>query len=212
MTLIQIQQALQRRVGKRDQLTQQTEGLTKKIEVLTQDQKELQRALDIIQLNAKLTQQQLEIHIGELVTLALEAVFPRPYKFVLKFELRRNRTEADLLLEDENGNCIKPMDAAGGGVVDVASFALRLALWSLVRPKPRAVMILDEPFRFLSRDLQPRAGAMVKEMSRKLGIQFLIITHEDDLVKTADKTFRVSKINGRSTITLEAELESHPPQ
>jgi DNA repair exonuclease SbcCD ATPase subunit len=167
---------------------------------LSQEQEDIARAIEIIQQVAKLTQQQLEIHISELVTLALEAVFPNPYKMVLKFETRRNRSEADLLLQDENGNLLSPMDSVGGGVVDVAAFALRIALWSLKRPRPRTVMIMDEPFRFLSTDLQDRAGRMIKEISVKLGIQFIIVTHEENLLETADKVFKVFIKDGISSI------------
>ncbi len=196
-----IHNVLQQQVGRRDQLQQQVTEATTQLATLSQEQEDIARALEIIQQVAKLTQQQLEIHISELVSLALEAVFPNPYKMVLKFETRRNRSEADLLLQDENGNLLSPMDAVGGGVVDVAAFALRIALWSLKRPKPRAVMIVDEPFRFLSSDLQDRASKMLKEISEKLGIQFLIVTHEEQLLEGADKIFHVFNKEGASCIT-----------
>jgi len=195
-----IHTTLQRSAGRRDQLQTERDATAEKLSTLSQEQEDITRSLEIIQQVAKLTQQQLEIHISELVSLALEAVFPNPYKMVLKFETRRNRSEADLLLQDENGNLLSPMDAVGGGVVDVAAFALQIALWSLKRPKPRAVMIMDEPLRFLSADLQDRAGRMIKEISAKLGIQFIIVTHEKNLLEAADKVFEVSIKDGVSTI------------
>lgn len=193
-----IHSTLQRKAGRRDQLASELTATSNRLETLTQEQEDISRALEIIQVTAKITQQQLEIHISELVSLALEAVFPSPYKMVLKFETRRNRSEADLLLQDENGNLLNPMDAVGGGVVDVAAFALRIALWSLKQPRPRAVMIMDEPLRFLSKDLQPRAGIMISEISKKLGIQFVIVSHEEGLTENADHVFSVSINNGVS--------------
>ncbi len=190
-----IHSTLQRKAGRRDQLASELTATSTRLKTLTQEQEDITRSLEIIQCVAKLTQQQLEIHISELVSLALEAVFPNPYKMVLKFETRRNRSEADLLLQDENGNLLNPMEAVGGGVVDVAAFALRVALWSLKRPKPRPVMVMDEPFRFLSSDLQDRASKMLKEISDKLGIQFLIVTHEENLLKAGDRVFDI-KLNG----------------
>jgi DNA repair exonuclease SbcCD ATPase subunit len=191
---------LQRKAGRRDQLQQERDATAEKLTALVQEQTDIARALEIIQITAKLTQQQLEIHISELVSLALEAVFPNPYKMVLKFETRRNRSEADLLLQDENGNLLNPMDSVGGGVVDVASFALRIALFSLKRPKPRAVMLMDEPLRFLSSDLQDRASRMIKEVSDKLDIQFLIISHDEKLIESADKVIRVLNDHGTTSI------------
>lgn len=196
-----IHSALQRKAGRRDQLASELAATSTRLETLTQEQEDISRALEIIQVTAKLTQQQLEIHISELVSLALEAVFPNPYKMVLKFETRRNRSEADLLLQDENGNLLNPMDAVGGGVVDVAAFALRIALWSLKRPRPRAAMIMDEPFRFLSADLQDRASRMLKEISQRLGVQFLIVTHEENLLAAGDKTFRAANQSGTTRLT-----------
>jgi DNA repair exonuclease SbcCD ATPase subunit len=195
-----IQTALQRKAGRRDQLQQQVTNTTAQLATLSQEQEDTIRALEIIQQVAKLTQQQLEIHISELVSLALEAVFPSPYKMVLKFETRRNRSEADLLFQDGDGNLLSPMEAVGGGVVDVAALALRIALWSLKRPRPRAVMIMDEPLRFLSSDLQDRASRMLKEISSKIGIQFLIVTHEQNLLEAADKVFEVGLEDGESKV------------
>lgn len=198
--LNQLSDELQRAAGRRDQLRSQITSTTSELERLTQEQEDIVRALEIIQTVAKLTQRQLEIHISELVSLALEAVFPNPYRLVLKFESRRNRSEADLLLQDADGNLLSPMDSVGGGVVDVAALALRIALWSLKRPRPRAVMIMDEPLRFLSADLQGRASLMLKEISEKLGIQFIIVTHEDNLLEAADKVFQVGIKGGVSHV------------
>jgi DNA repair exonuclease SbcCD ATPase subunit len=82
----------------------------------------------------------------------------------------------------------------------VASFALRIASWSMEYPRLRNVIILDEPMRFLSEDLQEKASAMIKELSEKLGLQFIIITHEKELASYADKEFRVTINKGVSNI------------
>jgi DNA repair protein SbcC/Rad50 len=194
---------IQRRAGERDSVARSLAAFEEDLKQALADSEALERSQEIIRVTAKRTQEELEIHVSELVSLALEAVFPKPYKLVLKFELRRNRTEADLLLQDEKGNLVRPMDAVGGGVVDVAAFALRVALWSLRKPRPSPVMILDEPFRFLSRDLQARACQMLREISGKLGIQFLIVTHEEELMGAADRVFRVEKKKGETKVRAE---------
>jgi len=202
MTLKQIQSAVACKVGERDMLGKQLKESKRTVVSLRHEKENIEKATEIIQTVAQLTQKQLEYHISEVVTLALEAVFPRPYKFVVNFVLRRNRTEADLLLEDEAGNQVNPMDATGGGVVDVAAFALRVAIWTLSKHKLRNTLIMDEPFRFISTDLQPRAGEMLKEISKKLGIQMIIISHEEELLDAADKVFRVTNRKGKSVISL----------
>jgi DNA repair exonuclease SbcCD ATPase subunit len=86
------------------------------------------------------------------------------------------------------------------GAVDVASFALRIASWSMARPRTDNVIILDEPFRFLSENYQERASNMLREVSQKLGIQLIIVTHETVLTTSADRIFEVSIKKGISQI------------
>jgi len=196
-----IQSTIQRQAGRRDQLLYNLSETKAAVKTLVQEQTDLARALEIIQVVSKLTQQELEIHISELVSLALEAVFPRPYKLVLSFELRRNRSEADLLLEDEDGNRVNPMDSVGGGVVDVAAFALRIALFTLKQPRPNNVIIVDEPFKFLhSIELQAQVGVLLKEISRKLKIQLIVVSDQKIMAEKADKCFLIENKNRVSMV------------
>jgi DNA repair exonuclease SbcCD ATPase subunit len=148
---------------------------------------------------AQQTQKQLEFHISEIVTLAMSAVFDEPYSFKIDFVQRRNKTEADLWFV-RDGEQFRPLDASGGGAVDVAAFALRVAMWSLRRPRSRATLILDEPLKMLSRDLMPKAASMIAEVSRRLGLQIILVSHSEELIEKADKTFRVFIKKGISEI------------
>ena len=149
-----------------------------------------EKARLIFQLVAKKTQENLEFHISKLVTTALAAVFPDNIEFVVRIETRRNKTECDLLFK-EFGQEYKPLDGSGFGAVDIASFALRIAFWSLKKNRP--TMILDEPIRNLSPDLQHKASDMLQMISTKLGIQIIMVSHQEDINIAADKTFIVSK-------------------
>ena len=63
------------------------------------------------------------------------------------------------------------------------------------------MIILDEPFRFISRDLQARAGEILKMLSQKLGLQILMVTHIGEMIDIADKVFEVKKnLDGRSVV------------
>jgi ABC-type uncharacterized transport system YnjBCD ATPase subunit len=186
----------ERRQGQYDQLLKQKAGIEERILCLKQQYEDTRTAQALIQTVAQATQKQLEYHISELVSLALAAVFPHPYSLRLDFELRRGRSEAVLSFSRGDGERIDPLSASGGGPVDVACWALRVSLWSLRNPKSRRTILLDEPFRFVSRDLQPRASAMLKEISAKMKLQFIIVTHEENLVECADRVFEVT-MNGK---------------
>lgn len=147
-----------------------------------------EKALEVVKAVGLKTQQQLQFHISDITSLALEAVFPDPYKLTVEFIERRNKTECDLYFE-RDGEKIDPISASGGGAVDIAAFALRIASWSMEYPRSNNVIILDEPMRFLSIDMQEKASLMLKELSDKLNIQFIIITHENSLTVHADKVF-----------------------
>jgi len=94
-----------------------------------------------------------------------------------------------------DGVRMNPSADSGGGAVDVAAFALRLSLWSLQNPRSRNTIILDEPFRFLSKDLHHKAGELLKQISETLGIQLIIVTHEKELQQYANKVFTVDMVD-----------------
>ena len=181
-------------------LTKKTIKKTKKR--INQNTKELyqqEQALIVVREVGLQTQSQLQFHISDITSLALEAIFNDPYKLEAEFVERRNKTECDLYFT-RNGERINPIDASGGGTVDVASFALRIASWSMQNPKSRNTIILDEPLKFLSADMQEKASQMLKEISTKLGIQFIIVTHESTLTPFADKIFETRIRKGITTI------------
>ena len=185
--------------GRRYQIESSITELTTRVKETGRELRKLEQAREIIREVGLKTQEQLSFHIGDITSLALEAVFPNPYELVAEFVQRRNKTECDLYFS-RDGEKVDPIAASGGGAVDVASFALRIAAWSMMTPKTRNVIILDEPLRFLSVDLQERASMMIKELSDRLGIQFIIITHENTLAEYADKVFTVKLKKGVSTV------------
>ena len=158
-----------------------------------------EKAREIIRIVGLETQQQLQFHISDITSLALAGVFAEPYQLKVDFVPRRNKTECDLLFV-RNEKEIDPLDASGYGAVDVAAFALRVASWSMKLPRSRNTIILDEPFRFLDKSRQPLASQMIKELSAKLGLQFIIVTHEEALTQHADKIFNIKQTKGISYV------------
>ena len=134
----------------------------------------------ILQELAQQVQQRVHRRIAGVVSRCLEAVFDRPYSFNLTFEQKRGKTEAVItFLRD--GVEVDPMTASGGGVVDVACFALRLACLMLRKPPLRRVLVLDEPFRFVSRSLRPRVRELLETLAEEMEVQFVIVTHMEEL-------------------------------
>ncbi len=139
------------------------------------------QARDIARAVGESIQRQAHRHVGDLVSRCLKAVFGEDgYEFRIVLEKRRNRTEARaVFLRD--GNEIDPLSAAGGGTVDVAAFALRLAVVLMRHPKPRRLLVLDEPMKYLSAEYRPRVRTLIEKLAEELGFQIIMVTHSDDL-------------------------------
>ena len=195
-----IRRILEQRKGMQTQLNINRKVQRKKIKELMQRAKACEEAQMIIQTVAQLTQQQLEYHVAELVTLAMAAVFDNPYSLSVDFVQRRGRTETDLQFVRDDQS-IDPLTASGGGAVDVASFALRVALWSLAVSRTSATLVLDEPLKWLKGGSLPTKGAlMIKEISERLGIQIIMISHIPDQIEGADSIINVEIKNGMSEV------------
>lgn len=139
-----------------------------------------EKAQWIIQSLAQEIQQKAHKQITQVVSSCIAAVFEDPYEFNIEFVRKRNRTEAKLtFLRD--GHAYIPMDETGLGVVDVASFALRVACLALSQPKKRGALFLDEPFRFPSEEYPAKIGQMLLTLGKDLGIQFVLVTHKKEL-------------------------------
>ena len=162
------------------------------------------KAASIIRAIAQNTQKQIQFHISELITMALRSVFPNPYVFHLDFLQKRNKTECRFFFE-RNGTKINPLTEAGGGVVDVAAFALRVAMWALSKPTYRNTLILDEPFKNINdktRETHRKIADLVKLLSDKLHLQFIIITMIPEFEEVADRVFELSLKNGETKINI----------
>jgi DNA repair exonuclease SbcCD ATPase subunit len=199
MNLKEIRSKLDRLKGAKEETEKQILDSNLSLKELGKDLNWHEKAREIVREVGLKTQQQLQYHISDITSLALESIFDEPYELKVEFVERRNKTECDLLFV-RNGERIDPISASGGGAVDVAAFALRIASWSMKRPRTRPVIVMDEPLRFLSEDLQEKASLMIKELSKKLKLQFVIITHEPTLATYADKEFRVTIKNGISNV------------
>lgn len=199
MNLRQLRNKLEQLKGQKNQIEKDISDNKKALKYAKRELSHYEEAKEIIREVGIKTQEQLQFHISDITSLALEAVFPDPYKLEIEFVQRRNKTECDIYFS-RNGNQVDPISASGGGAVDIAAFALRIASWSLQRPHSRNTIILDEPMRFVSKEYREKTSLMMKEVSQKLGLQFIIVTHDPTLSAYADKVFEVTIKNGVSKI------------
>ncbi len=194
---------LQRKEGERDLLTKQierTEGALERQQTLQDD---LIKARWLFSEAAKMTQMKVKDHMESLVTMAIQAVFYEDdYSFVVEFEIKRNKPECLLMVKEGDMEPFIPKEDQGGGMIDVVSFALRVVMWSMEKPRSRPLFYLDEPGTGIGEDggLLRLFGQMVSQISRELGLQIIINTHEEVLAEMADRQFMMKRVNGVSTV------------
>jgi len=195
----EIRRKLERLKGRKLQIKEEIKRFKKTNRKIRASLVDHVEAKDILTQAGLEAQKQIQFHISDITSLALESIFPEPYKVELEFIQRRNKTECDIWFS-RDGVRIDPTSASGGGVVDIAAFALRIASWSLQTPKLRSTIIMDEPMRFVSKGYREDTSKMIQEISRQLGIQFIIVTHDPILSVYADKVFEVSIKKGVSNV------------
>ena len=202
--ILELRTNLERQKGRRFQIQHSITTLQKAVKVNTKELHNHEKANEIIKEVSLQTQGQVSYHISDITSLALEAVFNNPYELDVEFVQRRNKTECDLLFS-RDGHQMDPIDGSGVGAIDIAAFALRIAVWSMQTPRSRNTIILDEPFKSLDNhtDRLERASKVIKELSDRLGLQFIIITHKSVLTEYADKIFTIKLKKGVSHVRSE---------
>jgi DNA repair exonuclease SbcCD ATPase subunit len=115
--------------------------------------------------------------ISSIVNKCLVEIDPdTKYTFKLVFEEKRNQTEARCVLVDGAGNETS-MNSVGGGIRNIVAFGLRLACLMLYRPAPSKVLILDEPFQWLSKEYRVPMLRLLQSLCTELGVQIIMVTH-----------------------------------
>lgn len=196
MNTTQINKFVTERIQKKSLLNGLIADHQRKLSAVQYDYDTLVEVRRVISEAARVTQLQFKGFVETLVTMAIQTVFPEEqYKFVMEFDLKANRSEINLLVQQGEKEPYCPEDEQGGGLLDIISFALRVVMWSLEKPRSRPIFIMDEPFRYCGK-LTPLAGNMAKEVSQKLGMQIIMVTHEDSLSEIADRCWFVKREKG----------------
>ncbi len=198
MNLKSLRYALERKKGERDVIQERIKEFESKTQELEREVAFSEQAQIVIQVVGRQTQKQLEYRIGELVSLAQASVFDNPWALKLEFVLRRGKTECDLHWQKSDGRESSDIRyGGGGGESDVAALGLQFAMWSLQRPRTRNIMFFDEPLKFLKGgDLPERGALMIKEISKHLLLQILMISHIPDQIEGADRAFEFVQKDG----------------
>lgn len=167
---------------------------------------------------SEFARQQLKTRIEQTVTAALAAIFSdssmrfeiemkdiggKPaadWRVVSCYEIPAKAGDEDVKISAYTV-VASPEDAKGGGVTDVVSLALRLALLELSRPRVEGPVLLDEPGKMISKEYLPNVAEFLKQYAAKTGRQIIMVTHHDVLTDVADVGYKVTQENGVSEVS-----------
>lgn len=140
--------------------------------------------------------------IETLVTEGLQKVLrDSSLQLSLTKVIRRNRVEVDVTICSTYGTSYVETDvlsARGGGLAAVVGFMVRLVL--LIASGNRKFLILDETFAHLSEEFEPLMAEMLADLSDRLGVQILMVTHSDAYIESADRVYHVSIRDGETYV------------
>ena len=117
--------------------------------------------------------------LAGIVSRCLKHVMGDAYSFEIRLVEHKTKSSVEfIVLEDEIAYPIN--NAKGGGVKDIVAFGLRFAALQIVKQKPRSFLLLDEPFRCLSKGYRPKMRRLLEALSDEFECQFIIVTHDDE--------------------------------
>ena len=156
---------------------------SKRVHDLERSVADITVALEAMNTTGVLVQKEFKGVIEELVTQALQYVYGDTHSFKLESKIIRNQPEVYMYLIIDGEEFSPRDDEVSGGQADVVSFALRVILWAMQQERTRATLIFDEPFKFLGNGVEASAvGQMLLYLSKMLKLQFLIVTHNTNIV------------------------------
>jgi len=176
-----------------DKFTEEVSSLNKEKEVLDKVERLFTHLID------KLAKQDLE-KMDQLITYGLKTVFPtKDLKFKSCLEERGKKLFVDMKTIFEGGEVDKD---SIGGVSFIESLLLRVLC--ILKLKKANILLMDETFEAIHNDNLENVSNLLSQLSKKFGIDILLVTHNPGINQYADKVFyaKQTKSKGLEIVAL----------
>lgn len=137
--------------------------------------------------------------VENIVTEALSFVYGDDYRVELVYDVKNNRSfaEIELVKTTAEGEIRRQMNGFGGGVSDTISVPLRLLVLLASRQTDR-VCILDEAYKHVDLERIDRAAEFMKDVANRLSLQIIMFSHHEAMRDAADAVWVIQDDNGKS--------------
>jgi len=197
-------QALAERKGQQKRLLQDQEACRIQLQAAQEQAAVFEQVIVLLQQTAEHARTQAKAQIEMLVTNTLRAVFGDEYRFQIDLVEKAGRPEAEFYVFSRyNGEELqsRPQESRGGGVVDVVSLGLRIAMLETYRPRLEGPLILDEPAKHVSDEFIAPTAQFLHMISQYFRRQVIMVTHNPHLAETAEVAYQIILRDGASTVS-----------
>lgn len=202
---LRFRQQYERRRGQQEHLLAEKEQWKKRLQQIQREIEDYTKARFLLQEAASFAREQARQNIEAWVTGALQYVFNTDdIAFRVLLSEKNNRPDADFYVVSHYDGVqveTRPQDARGGGVVDIVSLALRIALMESGRQQVDGPLMLDEPGKHVSEEYGMMLAQFLKGVTQKTKRQVILVTHNHYLAESGDKSYQVIQNQGVSMVS-----------
>ena len=187
--------------GKEEQLKEKAHGLQQEMSNAAESLETLEGVKVLLQKTSEVAREKSKEHLESLVTSCLKFIFDEDIEFTIEIDEVRGRPEAEFYVLSRSGDMViktRPQESRGGGVIDIISLAIRIAMLENNNLGLRGPVILDEPARHVSEEYITKVAEFLKQASIMFKRQIIIITHNRFLSELADRSYRIEISDGIS--------------
>jgi len=199
--LDQLKSSFHRKAGQLQAIRERIVVCQDKVMELTAKEDTTLKASIFLQSLSDQTRLQVLDKISGIVTDALQTVKDKNLVFTMQLVTKANQPTLEMgILDKLSGQTYDVLTSFGGGICDIVSLALRVALLVKWQPSLSRVLILDEACKHVAQKDQELLAVFVRKLSEALNLQLIWISHSDILQQAAHKIFEVTKHDGLSTV------------
>ena len=183
-------------------LEERLEGIRLKLSEV--DILSLEKAGLVLNKVSKLQRENAKDKLQKLCTHALQYSLSPNYEMIIELGESRGKPSAEVFIRKIDTNTLtEPVSGNGGGVIDIISMAIRVMTIQIHEPFIDGPIILDEPYKMVSKEYIPLISDFIKKMSEDLGRQIILCTHNEFLAQIADKQILVSNDSKNESVVRE---------
>jgi len=161
----------------------QIEEMKKEIDILTKTSTVLKHLLDTM-VRDEITR------MAGLITYGLKTVF-EDQNLVFVPEITKKNEKIHIELKTQHDGIEGDYESFGGSIAVIESFLLRVLC--ILKKKYSRLLFLDETFASVGDVYIPNTGKLISELSKKLNLDVLLVTHQKEFMNTADHVYRVKE-------------------